>query len=124
MFESTDSLSLKNKALMELSGQHVIIGFHKDSKWVGGKLHFISGLGERGKDDRRPMVWRLDQFMPPRVRGYERPVSVFFVTTDVAWWAPATPRQADKDFEERTEREIAEADKKRRQRKAKKAEKG
>jgi hypothetical protein len=113
MYEMPDNLMLKNKALMELQGQHVIVGFHKDSKWVGGKLHFMGGLGEKGRDPQRPMLWRLDQFIPPRVRGYEKPVSVFVTTSDIAWWAPATPRQSDKDREASLERAVAEADEKR-----------
>jgi hypothetical protein len=99
-------MRLKNEALLALEGSHVIIGFHKDAKWVGGKLTPFRSFNndDDSPDVERPMLWKLEQFLPPRVRGYERPVEVFFTTPDMAWWAPATPRQSDKDMEEKRER--------------------
>jgi hypothetical protein len=115
---STDSMRLKNEALHELVGRHVIIGFHKDQRWVGGKLSCVRGVDDQDRLSSRtetllldrPIIWALEQFLPPRVAGYERPVEVFLTTPDIAWWAPATPKQSDKDFAERREQDFKDAE--------------
>ena len=61
---STDSLMLKNIALLELVASHVVIGFYKDAKWVGGKLSLIKGLGDKGGDPERPMLWKRSTCSP------------------------------------------------------------
>jgi hypothetical protein len=118
---STDSMRLKNEALLELAGRHVIIGFHKDQRWVGGKLNCVRGIDDQSRLSSRtgtrlldrPMIWALEQFLPPRVAGYERPVEVFLTTPDIAWWAPATPKQSDKDLVERRDQTFQEAEERR-----------
>lgn len=98
----TDAIFLKNTALRELIGQHVIVGWDRENKWNAGVLSCEASFAD-GKtvgykkcesDDGRPMLWKLEMLERPgnRVRGYERIKETFFVTTDIMWWAPATPK--------------------------------
>jgi hypothetical protein len=90
-----DTVYVKNVALMKLEGQHVIFGWDRDNKWIGGELHLVEPSNGAEEKTTRPFLWKLDIRDRPgnRVRGYERVNEVFFVTTDVEWWAPATPKK-------------------------------
>jgi hypothetical protein len=96
-----DVVYLKNSSLMGLVGKHVIVGWGRDNKWQAGVLQLVAPTKDTVKDAKealaRPFLWKLDMTDRPgnRVQGYERVKEVFFVTTDIEWWCPATPKEPE-----------------------------